>query len=223
MKILVFDTETTGLPINNPSIYQLNNWPHIIQLSYIIYDLSSNLYNIENDYVNIDSSNVVISNESYNIHKISMDYLQTNGKNINYVLKKFNNHLKIADIIVGHNIQFDKKLIFVECFRNNIQQNFTKFHGKKKICKPEFCTMKKTTQYCNLMRIDKSNNSVIKFPKLTELYFKLFPNAILSENMHDAIIDVLITFRCYVKFNNNIDIIDTNDKINALFRSYNLI
>ena len=34
--ILVFDTETTGLPKGkNPSIYKTELWPHIIQLSYL--------------------------------------------------------------------------------------------------------------------------------------------------------------------------------------------
>ena len=38
MKVLVFDTETTGLPKGkNPSIYKTELWPHIIQLSYIVY------------------------------------------------------------------------------------------------------------------------------------------------------------------------------------------
>ena len=39
MRVLVFDTETTGLPkskIINPDT--LNLWPHIVQFSYIIYD-----------------------------------------------------------------------------------------------------------------------------------------------------------------------------------------
>ena len=39
MKSIVFDTETTGLPLNkNSSIYNTHEWPHIIQLSYIVYD-----------------------------------------------------------------------------------------------------------------------------------------------------------------------------------------
>ena len=39
MKVLIFDTETTGLPEGkNPSIYETQKWPHIIQLSYIVYD-----------------------------------------------------------------------------------------------------------------------------------------------------------------------------------------
>ncbi len=39
MRILVFDTETTGLPIKrNGSIDDSSNWPFIIQISWVIYD-----------------------------------------------------------------------------------------------------------------------------------------------------------------------------------------
>ena len=43
MRVLVFDTETTGLPetkILNPDT--LNLWPHIVQFSFVIYDTSVN-------------------------------------------------------------------------------------------------------------------------------------------------------------------------------------
>ena len=44
MKVLVFDTETTGLPNGrNPSILNTHDWPYIVQLSYIIYVVSNNL------------------------------------------------------------------------------------------------------------------------------------------------------------------------------------
>ena len=43
MRVLVFDTETTGLPksniINNTT---LNLWPHIVQFSYIVFDTETN-------------------------------------------------------------------------------------------------------------------------------------------------------------------------------------
>ena len=40
MKVLVFDTETTGLPTErNASITNMEAWPHIVQLSYILYDV----------------------------------------------------------------------------------------------------------------------------------------------------------------------------------------
>ena len=55
MKVLVFDTETSGLPVErNGSIYQSFNWPYIVQLSYMIYDSETNLLvGLENDYIDI--------------------------------------------------------------------------------------------------------------------------------------------------------------------------
>ena len=69
MKVLVFDTETTGLPSErNPSIYDSQKWPHIIQLSYIVYDSETNeILTVEDDYINIDA-NINITPESQNIH-----------------------------------------------------------------------------------------------------------------------------------------------------------
>ena len=43
MKIVVFDTETSGLPKEkNASIYETDKWPYILQLSFIIYDIERN-------------------------------------------------------------------------------------------------------------------------------------------------------------------------------------
>ena len=42
MRILVVDTETTGLPKSrNGSIFDQDNWPYIVQFSYIIYELDT--------------------------------------------------------------------------------------------------------------------------------------------------------------------------------------
>ena len=43
MKILIFDTETSGLPEErNGSILSTEKWPYVLQLSYILYDTSNN-------------------------------------------------------------------------------------------------------------------------------------------------------------------------------------
>ena len=62
MKIVVFDTETSGLPTEkNASIYQTNKWPHILQLSYIVYDTDNHtIVTVEDDYINIDDGIDVI-------------------------------------------------------------------------------------------------------------------------------------------------------------------
>ena len=39
MLVLCFDTETTGLPEGRHiSIYETAKWPHIVQLSFMVYD-----------------------------------------------------------------------------------------------------------------------------------------------------------------------------------------
>ena len=216
MKILVFDTETTGLQEKGASIYDKSKWPYIIQLSYILYDISNNSSLIKNNYIKLDES-VAISQESFNIHNISREILHEQGINIVDALKEFNECLKTCDIVVGHNISFDKRMIFVECFRHAVAQYFTRYEGNDKIPKPEFCSMKNTTHYCKLERLSKTNQVYIKNPKLSELYLLLFPNETLPTNLHNSLVDVAMTLRCYLKYVNNSDIVEINDTLKELF------
>lgn len=227
MKILVFDTETTGLPQKNefnrePSIYDFDKWPCIIQISYILYDLSTNETIVKNNYIKIDNS-IIIPPESFEKHKLTHEFLNTNGINIIPALREFNTLLKISDIIVGHNISFDKRMVFVECLRNNVPQYFTSFRGKERIKKMEFCTMRKTTKYCNFIKISKKTNKpYLKTPSLSELYLHLFPDSTLPSELHNSLVDILITLKCYIKFNYNFNIADINDKISQLCLKYNI-
>ena len=216
MKILVFDTETTGLPERDASIYQLNKWPHIIQLSYILYDLSNNSTLIKDHYIKLNS-NITISSESYEKHHLDHTYLNNHGIHIKQALYEFNEALKICNIVVGHNISFDKRLIFVECLRHKVKQFFTTFNGENKITKPEYCTMKNSTKLCNIIRLNKANKLYIKSPSLTELYEKLFPDSPIPSELHNSMVDILCTFRCYMKLAYNIDIVQNNEKIYELF------
>ena len=202
MKLLVFDTETTGLPDKSASIYESSKWPHIVQLSYIFYDTSLNTSVIKDEYIKL-SPVVNISEESIKIHKLDREFLNKNGKHIVPVLREFNKYLKACDIVIGHNISFDKRMIFVECFRNKVEQEFTKFKDNHKINKKEFCTMKNSTKFCNITSLNKANKEYVKLPKLEELHEKLFPNENKPENLHNSLIDVFITLKCYMKLEHN--------------------
>ena len=219
MKVLVFDTETTGLQVKGASIYDKSKWPYIIQLSYIFYDLSINSVLIKDNYIKLDSS-ITISQESYNIHNISREILDAQGIHIVDALKDFNECLKVCDIVVGHNISFDKRLIFVECFRHNVKQYFTEFKDNVMIQKPEFCTMKNTNEFCKLERLSATNKVYYKHPKLSELYEKLFPNEPLPKDLHNSLVDVAMTIRCYLKYIYNFDIKEVNDTFKQLFLNF---
>tara|TARA_X000000950_G_C13750742_1_gene592526 strand:+ start:378 stop:1046 length:669 start_codon:yes stop_codon:yes gene_type:complete len=222
MKILVFDTETTGLPERSASIKETDKWPYIIQISYIFYDLSNTKTVIRDDYIKINS-NIEIPSESFEKHKISKEILNEKGINIKSALLQFNDYVKMSDLIIGHNISFDKRMVYVECFRNNLKQYFTTFRGNQKISKPEYCTMNQTKEFCNLVRENKYNKEFLKAPKLLELYQILFPQDKSPENLHNSLVDVLVTFRCYIKIVYSLDIIEVDKTIYNLFINNNII
>ena len=217
MNILIFDTETTGLPEKDATVFQHNKWPYIVQLSYVLYNLASNDFKYRNDYIKIDD-NIVMNEKSFEIHKLSKEFLNANGIPITDALKWFNHYLDSADIIVGHNLSFDKKIVLVECFRNKIPQRFSYNINNTKHKKAEFCTMKNGKHICNIVRYDKLNRRYLKTPSLKELFTHLFPDEILPNNLHNAFIDILITFRCYYKMVTGNDVIEINEDIK---REYN--
>lgn len=194
MKVLVFDTETTGLPKDRyASINDLEMWPHIVQLSYILYDTDSQkMLSCKDHIIKIDPS-VDITEGSIAIHGITRTICQRKGIPISDALAEFNKFLREADRIVGHNVSFDKKMVMVENKRNKIPHYFSLMGVHKSEC----CTMKHFTEKCAIEVINKNTGkSYHKYPTLTELhnhFFKFKP-----KSTHDAMADVLICLRCYV-------------------------
>lgn len=220
MKVLVFDTETTGIPERNALITSTEKWPYIIQLSYALYDISRNDIHVNDGYIKIDNS-IEISEESQKIHGISRDKLDKEGMNINYALMQFNNMLSEANLIIGHNLEFDKNMIIVESLRNNIDQQFTYFDKKgHKFKIPEYCTMKNTAKFCGIIKTSRFGKEYYKNPKLIELYRRLFPKENDPKNLHNSLFDILVTLRCYLKYKHDKDLFEINETASCLFNCY---
>jgi hypothetical protein len=79
--------------------------------------------------------------------------------------------------------------------------------------------MKNTTQFCKLERLSKTNQVYNKMPKLSELYTLLFPNEPLPKDLHNSLIDVAMTLRCYVKYVYASDVKEENETLQQLFLS----
>ena len=215
MKVLVFDTETTGLPEQNVSILNTNKWPYIVQLSFIYYDSENN--NIIEYYDTIIKlpEKITIPEECIKIHSITNEKMREKGINIERALKKFNDTLKDCDIVVGHNISFDKRMIMVECIRNKISQYFTRGQDKKS----EFCTMKNSKNICKIKMVNFKGEEYFKSPKLSELYTFIFKEE--PKNLHNSFVDILLCLRSYFMIRENKDII-VNKEIQYLFNIYNI-
>ncbi len=112
MRILVFDTETTGLPkskILNPDT--LNLWPYTVQFSYVIYDTNLNDIVVSSDKIVKLKDGITMPEDSIKIHGITTEISQKNGINIETIINEFFNHLRDVDLLVGHNISFDINMI----------------------------------------------------------------------------------------------------------------
>ena len=219
MKVLVFDTETTGLPIGrNPSIRETKKWPHVVQLSCILFDTDTNEIIRSYDTVVKVPDNIKISEESISLHGISRDISNTRGLPVKDVLKEFNQMLIASDKVIGHNISFDKRVVMVESIRLYISQYFT-IDGARK---PEYCTMKNSVDICKIEKVGKDGDKYFKYPSLTELHDKLFQKT--PKNVHNSMVDILVCLRCYCKLEHNMDIVEAGcSETKELFKTYSII
>ena len=215
MRVLVFDTETTGLPsskILNPD--KLNLWPHIVQFSYVIYDTILNDIVKSSDKIVKMKDGITIPEDSTKIHGITNESSQKNGINIDVILNNFFNDFRTVDLLVGHNISFDINMIKLELLRliykttpevydfeiKDYKYNLHFLTNYKSIC----CTLQESIDLCNIKATDKFGKEYTKFPKLLELHQKLFGST--PNNLHNSFNDILVTLRCFMKLKHDIDL-----------------
>lgn len=179
--ILFFDTETTGFPKNwKAPITDLDNWPRLVQLAYLVYDFDGNLIHSCNEI--IKPNGFTIPNEASNVHGITTDIANQRGSKIEEVFELFSIHLRRAKVIVAHNMAYDEKIIGSELIRLGLENTLD---SKEKIC-----TMESTV---NLCKIDGPYG--YKWPKLEELHRFLFNHDF--EGAHDALADIQSTAKCF--------------------------
>jgi len=211
MKIIIFDTETTGLPnwhIKGPKWYK--SWPYIVQLSWILYNIDDNTYK-KGDYIIKLPLKVTIPEESIKIHGITNEIMNTKGVNFMKALSPFLIHLQEADFIIAHNLDFDKKMMLAEFERRNMVNHFNLIKGI------DYCTMRNSEKLCGLTKINPvSGLRRSKFPRLYELHYFLFKEFLI--NLHNSYNDVLACLRCYYKLIYDEDILTKNKALRKEFR-----
>ena len=210
MKVLIFDTETTGIPPKYVSTRETFRFPYIVQLSWMIFDMGKNKITTVHDHIIQLPQYLVISEENANIHGIDNATMREKGENIIPILKKFRKDALKASLVVAHNIAFDKRIIEVEFHRHGLGE-------WSALRKKEYCTMKKGNPICNLkMKSYYSNKMISKFPRLSELHYKLFGE--VPKNLHNALIDIILCFRCYYHMEYECDVIETNKEFADLYK-----
>jgi hypothetical protein len=83
-----------------------------------------------------------------------------------------------------------------------------------------YCTLQESIEVCNIKLLDKYGKEYLKFPKLLELHNKLF-NCI-PNNLHNSLIDILVTLRCFMKLKYDKDLIKDCIKFQSLLQELHL-
>lgn len=180
MKMIFFDTETTGL---KPG--------HICQLSYILVDtnIKPNKTIGKNIFFTVD----YVEPSAEDVHGFSVEILRelSDGKSFKDSLESFLEDFKSADIFIGHNVNFDIKFFTHEML--SLGETFNPKHI--------FCTMHYYKNICKIINYNGNYKNprleeVVKFLNITSteinnLTKKLFKG---DGNFHDARFDTTATY-----------------------------
>ena len=180
-RFIFFDTETTGVPRNYkaPSS-DTSNWPRMVQLGWILMDGEGNKLS-QKDYI-IRPDGYIIPDDAVRIHGITTQRAMEEGLDLAAVVDDFMADFDRATFIVGHNIDFDKKILGAELIRLHRPDVMNS--------KRMYCTMQVGTDFCRI-----SGKYGYKWPKLQELYIKLFGHDF--DGAHNAMSDIEATQECF--------------------------
>jgi DNA polymerase III subunit alpha len=199
---MIFDTETTGLPMKrigekftSAKDLKLYDSCRLVQFSAIIFDFDSKETLEEINFI-IKPKSFTITNS--HIHGITQNKALANGIKVTTLFEKLIEIFKKYQVVklIGHNVTFDINVMISEMFRYmkvNTLVNFPLLKQFEKI--PYFCSMKNTVNICKLP--NKNYPDKFKYPKLSELYKYIFNKE--ATNLHNSMNDTIYTLECVVE------------------------
>lgn len=178
---LFFDTETTGLPKNwKAPVTDVENWPRIVQIAWIMCDSKGT--ELERRSYIVRPEGFSIPADAARVHGITTERALREGVVLSEVCGEFREYLDKTEYLVGHNIQFDEKVLGAEFVRMGVQSRLGDI--------PTICTMRGGTDFCAI-----PGPYGYKWPKLLELHEALFGESFTEA--HDASVDIGATARCF--------------------------
>ena len=187
--ILFFDTETTGFfkdrqPVDHPS------QPYIVQLAAQLCDDEGATVAGINLIIDPGVGTVRIPEQASAVHGITEEKAAQFGVSPEAALGMFTHLYQRADLIVAHNIKFDKGVTEAAIARH---------YGRvMPLRKPLFCTMEAATPILNLPPTERmlaAGFDKPKPPKLEECIRHFFNEDL--DGAHDAMVDVTACRRVF--------------------------
>lgn len=177
--ILFKDYETTGLADFNKRASDPNQ-PHIVQMACMLTTDDGKV--MESHNVIIRPDGWTIPKEASDIHGITQEIAIEFGIPESTAIRLMWSMIEKSRLMVAHNLMFDKFLSRIAGRRFGLLID-DKDEWWKAL--PGFCTMRETTELCNLPGKIAGRP---KWPKLTEAYYHIFGKSF--DGAHDALADV---------------------------------
>jgi DNA polymerase-3 subunit epsilon len=185
-KFLFFDCETTGLPRTRYfSTEDVEGWPRLVQIAWARYDLRGNPEDVRCHIIRPDGFRIPA--DATKIHGITQAHALQVGRELAEVLGEFLDAAeRPGSILVAHNLDYDRGVLGAELVRLRKPLRFLEMPG--------ICTMKSTTDLCQLTR---PGGFGFKWPTLEELHIYVFGRS--YEGAHDAASDLEACARSFFK------------------------
>ena len=186
-KILFFDTETTGII---QKWWSLDSQPRCLQFWYILWEYESDgtaIKEIVGDH--FFNPGVPIPEGATKVHHIT-DQIVADKPKIDTFFRHFTALVRTVDIVVAHNIEYDRSVMFFE-----LDRYFTNLEPGINEWKAMFRTKEKCTMMSTIDFVGIKNKYWNKYPKLQELHSRLFSEEFAEA--HNAIADIKATQKCF--------------------------
>lgn len=196
MRIVFIDLETTGLPkqltFDEYYCYTKSKYydsSRIVQIAIVICDFST----ISMECKQLATYNYIVKPDGFeinnsHIHKIDTKLAISNGTPFSTIIEKIAPDLFACDVMIAHNILFDRNIFLSELHRYKFNNLIYKINSMKYFC---------TSRGCAAVTKIRYNANKFKQPKLSELYKFLFKKNIIVT--HNALDDTNILVECFIE------------------------
>lgn len=167
-QIVIFDTETNGLPTKRDVLGNAEKgvWPDILSICWMVY-VDETM--VKTEYHLIKPEGWAVKHTE--VHGLTQEMCETEGKPLAEVIGAFLNDVRASKYVVAHNLRFDKNVVFSAAkWRMGLDPKEFWPWGK------DFCTACKGAV-------------AGKIPKLDKLFSDIFGRP-APENAHNALRDV---------------------------------
>ncbi len=192
-KFIIVDIETTGLPKKRDAHpWDVENWPRIVQIAWIIIDKNADLIGFKNYYC---TDCIPIPQKTTHIHGITDDFVKANGVSTMSAITDFMQDLNNAEFIVAHHALFDIPIVESEIYRHGMIRRLTD--------KTIICTMENGAKIIardDLVKFGKyyHNTSKVSLPNLVSFLYDGYQITVA----HNALFDAAYTASCLARMIN---------------------